>query len=87
MYEWIWRKLPFGLPGKIIGSLLLIGLAVWLLWYHVFPAVEPLLPFDDVQVEGPGQPGPGQPVPGQPGSGVGSTGPAGQSPSPTGIPT
>ncbi len=50
MYGWIWRKLPFGLPGKIIGSLLLITAAVWVLWYHVFPRVEPLLPFDDVQV-------------------------------------
>jgi hypothetical protein len=59
MYGWIWNKLPFGLPGKIIGSGLLVGLAVWLLWYHVFPAMEPLLPFDDVQVEGPTQPGGG----------------------------
>ncbi|MGH3716795.1 MAG: hypothetical protein ACRDT4_25555 [Micromonosporaceae bacterium] len=57
MYGWIWRKLPFGLPGKIIGSLLLVGGVVWLLWFHVFPWVEPILPFDDVQVEGPGQPG------------------------------
>ncbi|HEX2416506.1 MAG TPA: hypothetical protein VHJ83_00075 [Micromonosporaceae bacterium] len=60
MYGWIWNKLPFGLPGKIIGSLLLIGIAVWLLWYHLFPAVEPLLPFDDVQVEGPTPPGGGE---------------------------
>ncbi|MGH3730081.1 MAG: hypothetical protein ACRDTU_15230 [Micromonosporaceae bacterium] len=59
MYGWIWRKLPFGLPGKIIGSLLLVGIMLWLLWYHVFPAAEPLLPFDDVQVENPG--GPNQP--------------------------
>jgi hypothetical protein len=50
VYGWIWRKLPFGLPGKIIGSLLLIGAVMWVLWYHVFPAVEPMLPFDDVQV-------------------------------------
>ncbi len=50
MYGWIWRKLPFGLPGKIIGSALLIVAAVALLWYWIFPAAEPLLPFDDVQV-------------------------------------
>ncbi|MGH3737329.1 MAG: hypothetical protein ACRDT6_17195 [Micromonosporaceae bacterium] len=58
MYGWIWRKLPFGVPGKLIGSLLLIGGVLWLLWFYVFPWAEPLLPFDDVQVEGPGG-GPG----------------------------
>lgn len=50
MYAWIWRKLPFGLPGKLIGSTLLAGLALMLLWFVVFPWAEPLLPFDDVQV-------------------------------------
>jgi len=50
MYAWIWRKLPFGLPGKIIGSLALIAATGALLWYVVFPWAEPLLPFDDVQV-------------------------------------
>ena len=57
MYGWIWRHLPFGIPGKVIGSLLLLGGVVWLLWFYVFPAVEPILPFDDVVVEGPSQPG------------------------------
>ncbi|SCL23130.1 hypothetical protein GA0070616_2671 [Micromonospora nigra] len=50
MYGWIWRKLPFGLPGKLTGSLLLATATVALLWYVVFPWAEPLLPFDDVQV-------------------------------------
>ncbi|SCG72168.1 MULTISPECIES: hypothetical protein [Micromonospora] len=50
MYSWIWRKLPFGLPGKLIGSVLLATATVALLWYVVFPWAEPLLPFDDVQV-------------------------------------
>lgn len=50
MYGWIWRKLPFGVPGKIIGSLILVGGAVALLWYVVFPAIDPILPFNDVQV-------------------------------------
>lgn len=64
MYAWIWRKLPFGLPGKIIGSLALALSAAALLWYVVFPWIDPiLLPFDDVQVgtEGgvPGDVGPG----------------------------
>lgn len=51
MYPWIWRKLPFGLPGKIVGSLTLALSAAALLWFVVFPWIEPiLLPFDDVQV-------------------------------------
>ena len=69
MYAWIWRKLPFGLPGKLVGSLLLVTTAVALLWYVVFPWAGPLLPFtgEDVQVTqqdsevpgAPGDPGPG----------------------------
>ena len=50
MYAWIWRKLPFGTPGKITGSLLITGVLVALLWFVVFPWAQPILPFDDVQV-------------------------------------
>jgi hypothetical protein len=50
MYGWIWQRLPFGRPGKIIGSIGLALAAAALLWYVVFPWAEPLLPFDDVQV-------------------------------------
>lgn len=50
MYSFIWRILPGGLPGKIIGSLLLLAGAVALLWFFVFPLLEPLLPFGDVTV-------------------------------------
>jgi hypothetical protein len=53
MYAWIWQHLPFGRPGKIIGSVILIAATVAILWYVVFPAAEPLLPFDDVQVTQP----------------------------------
>ncbi len=60
MYGWIWRTLPGGLPGRLTGSLLLLALAVVLLFFVVFPAVEPLLPFGDVTVK----PGPGEPAPG-----------------------
>jgi hypothetical protein len=51
VYTWIWRRLPGGLPGKLAGSFLLITAAVLVLFFVVFPAVEPLLPFDDVTVE------------------------------------
>ena len=62
MYAWIWRHLPFGLPGKIIGSLVLAGSAVALLWYVVFPWIDPfveetLLPWSDSQIEGEVTPG------------------------------
>jgi hypothetical protein len=59
VYAWIWRKLPFGVPGKIIGSLILIGTVVAVLWFWGFPAAEPLLPFDDVNVTDEGGPGGG----------------------------
>ena len=60
MYAWIWRKLPFGLWGKLIGSLSLIAATGALLWYVVFPMATPLLPFDDVQVGADTQQGPAQ---------------------------
>lgn len=51
MYSWIWRKLPGGLPGKIIGTIILIGLVVAALFLYVFPWVEPKLPVGDVTVD------------------------------------
>jgi hypothetical protein len=53
MYAWIWRHLPGGRPGKVIGSLVLATLVALALWFWVFPWAEPLLPFDDVQVTSP----------------------------------
>jgi hypothetical protein len=81
VYAWIWRHLPFGLWGKLTGSVLLATAAVALLWFVVFPWAEPLLPFDDVQVTqdagtpgGPADPGVSQ-APGSPGGpGVPSAG-------------
>jgi hypothetical protein len=63
MYAWIWRRLPFGLPGKITGSLMLFAATVSLLWFWVFPAISPwledyLLPFDQSTITDP-VPGPG----------------------------
>jgi hypothetical protein len=64
MYGWIWRRLPFGLPGKLIGSVVLIAAAVAGLWYWIFPAIEPALPFDDVQInEAPAGQSPSTPTP------------------------
>ena len=72
MYAWIWKKLPFGLPGKLAGSFVLIAVVGALLWYVVFPWATPLLPFDDVQVgtgteQGPSQQDPNV-IPGEEGA-------------------
>lgn len=73
MYAWIWRRLPFrSARGKAMGSLVLVGLVVALLWYVIFPWAEPLLPFDDVQV-------------GDPESGFSQLDEPGVSPVPTGL--
>ncbi len=63
MYVWIWRHLPGGLPGKLLGSLVLLAAAVLLLFVVVFPRVEPLLPYSDVTVDTTEDGGPGQPDP------------------------
>lgn len=72
MYAWIWRHLPFGVPGKLGGSLLLAAAFAALLWFVIFPWIDPwleqtLLPWDEGQLEGdfsPGDPAPGAPNPG-----------------------
>jgi hypothetical protein len=51
MYPWIWRVLPGGRFVKLLAFLVLIASAVALLWFVVFPWIEPLLPFDDVTVQ------------------------------------
>ena len=50
MYGWLWRHLPGPLALRLLQSLLLLSLAVALLFFVVFPAVEPLLPYSDVTV-------------------------------------
>ena len=50
MYSWIWRTIPGGLPGKLLGSLLLLVGALALLFFVIFPYAEPRLPFNHVTV-------------------------------------
>lgn len=52
MYGWIWRHLPGGTPGKVIGTVLLVGAAVALLWFVVFPVLDQHLPNTAAQVTG-----------------------------------
>ncbi|GAA4584353.1 hypothetical protein GCM10023194_24060 [Planotetraspora phitsanulokensis] len=46
MYAFIWRRLPGGTVVRLVVSLLLVGIAAALLWYVVFPWLEPRLPLD-----------------------------------------
>jgi hypothetical protein len=52
VYSWLWRHIPFKQwqLKTLVSAVLALGVGA-LLWYQVFPAVEPILPFDDVQVE------------------------------------
>ena len=52
MYVWLWRVLPGGFFGKLVLSTLLAAAVVVLLFFWVFPAIEPMLPLNDVTVEG-----------------------------------
>ncbi|HEV7823928.1 MAG TPA: hypothetical protein VGP02_03390 [Mycobacteriales bacterium] len=54
MYSWLWGLFPGGVVGKAICSVALVGAVAALLWYVVFPWVDPLLPFSDVTVGGTG---------------------------------
>jgi hypothetical protein len=52
VYAWIWRHIPFRQwqLKALVSAVLVAGVGA-LFWYEIFPAVEPILPFDDVQVE------------------------------------
>ncbi|MCU1676489.1 MAG: uncharacterized protein JWM93_1247 [Frankiales bacterium] len=51
MYAWIWHRLPGGRGSKAVCALLLIAAVLSLLFFVVFPWVEPRLPFSDVTVD------------------------------------
>jgi hypothetical protein len=53
MYRWIWRRLPFGAPGKVASMALLLAAVVALLWFIAFPVVDRLLPTNDGRVTAP----------------------------------
>jgi hypothetical protein len=52
MYAWLWRRMPGGTverAGLVLAAVVVLGV---LLWYFVFPWVEPKLQFDHGTVEG-----------------------------------
>ncbi|MGY1436850.1 hypothetical protein [Streptomyces reniochalinae] len=52
MYGWIWRHLPGNVVVRILISTVLVVGVVFLLFQYVFPWAEPMLPFNDVTVDG-----------------------------------
>ena len=48
MYTWIWRHLPGPTAARTAQAFLLFLLVVALLFFVVFPFLEPYLPFDRV---------------------------------------
>jgi hypothetical protein len=51
VYVWIWRRLPGGVLGKLVGCLILLLAVLVLLFKLVFPWAEKRLPFNDVTVD------------------------------------
>jgi len=48
MYIWIWRHLPGPVAVKLLETLMLFLVIVALLFFVIFPWLEPYLPFDQV---------------------------------------
>lgn len=51
MYTWFWRHLPGPLPVRLLLCLIAFGAITVILFFVVFPWVEPKLPFSDVTVD------------------------------------
>jgi hypothetical protein len=52
MYAWIWRHLPGTPPAKAATAAALAMIIAALLWYVVFPWVEPKVQFDRGVIDG-----------------------------------
>lgn len=50
MYAWMWNKLPEQLALRVVIAFVAFCAVVAALMMLIFPAVEPLLPFNDVSV-------------------------------------
>ena len=66
MYVWIWRHLPGPTTVRILQVLVLFLLVVALLFFVVFPWLEPYLPFDRVTSGAPPVPATNGACPGWP---------------------
>ena len=50
MYGWIWRHLPGPVPVRALIAAVLIAAVLVVCFLWVFPAVSPLMPFNDTTV-------------------------------------
>jgi hypothetical protein len=48
MYGWIWRHLPGPVAVRVTLAVVLVFGVVALLFFVIFPVLDPLLPFNDV---------------------------------------
>ncbi|WP_219466135.1 hypothetical protein [Nonomuraea rhizosphaerae] len=51
MYGWIWRRLPGSTAVRLLTATVLVAVAVAVLWYAVFPLLEPAVTLDEVTVQ------------------------------------
>jgi hypothetical protein len=52
MYGWLWRHMPGNVTVKLAITAVLLLATLWLLFEHVFPWLDPRLPFNQVTPEG-----------------------------------
>lgn len=50
MYGWLWHRLPGNTVTRVATCAVLVAVAAAVLWYGVFPLVEPLVTLDEVTV-------------------------------------
>ncbi|GAA3719556.1 hypothetical protein GCM10022224_101800 [Nonomuraea antimicrobica] len=50
MYLWLWRRLPGRPRTRVLTAAVLFAVAVAVLWYVVFPLLEPMVTVDEVTV-------------------------------------
>ncbi|WP_205315289.1 hypothetical protein [Nonomuraea lactucae] len=50
MYGWLWRRLPGNTVAKALASGVLAAIVAAVLWYGLFPLLEPLVTLDEVTV-------------------------------------
>jgi hypothetical protein len=46
MYGWIWRHLPGPTPLRVASALMIFLVIVAILFFVIFPWLEPYMPFD-----------------------------------------
>lgn len=51
MYAWIWHHLPGGGLAKTLSAFAVVLAVIALLFFVVFPWVQPRLPFQEVTVQ------------------------------------